>query len=1107
MKIQKLRFKNINSLYGEWEIDFTAPEYISDGLFAITGPTGSGKSTILDALCLALYGQTPRLKVISASTNELMSRQTGECFAEVTFRTAAGTFVSHWGQHRARKKIDGNLIDAKHELSRAETGEVIESMKSRMPKVIEEKTGMDYERFTRSMLLAQGGFAAFLKAAPGERAPILEQITGTQLYTDISKEVHERKRSEYEVLEGLHRESQGIVFLTGEEESDLKDEIQQLSNRKKVADEKKQALEKQLQGLERIAVLRGELEQLEKEKKLSDEAVRNFEADRKRLDRALKAAELEGEYLRLSDKQETQKEQLEELRRCKVEIPNLENAFTLKKDRFEWAEKNLKDQKQQLRGMIGTFRAVRSLDLSLDQRGKGALELKKRRSELEKQLKKRKNRETEILTALAEKEKEEIACRTYLQDHREDQSLVSELSGINQLIEGIEAKRSETAAIRAELDEVRGKIQDADASVHEKMARCETLKAELAEKQRKEAELQDSIAKLLDGRSLREMETELEHLRRERELRRTIASLEEHRKYLEDGKPCPLCGAEKHPYAEGNIPALDEAEKQYRLLYGRIEEVKRLQDQAGIQKDSIASSREKLGAAEQDYKFSAHQLELLQQEEAKRKKLLQDAENQIQKREQSVMKQLSPYLTDASYQLTSDDQFRKQISRETEYGQGELDFPQDISLLKKELAERRDAWKKMESRRQELENAVGTLQLEQKHVIESKEDIGNDLQKIDEQLKSLETEIAAEKRKRKELFGNKDPDTEEASLNERLEQAEQKLQAAREEKDAALQKLEKTRYRLKNLREETEERGESITKLEADFVYSIHSRGFKNIEDFQKSLLSADKRKELQNRGQSLDEQQLRITDRLEEKKTALAAEEKKNLSDASMDEVRGKFEESKYQAETLFKDIVAREERLRTQEKEKKRFQEISTRIDAQKRECDRWNRLHELIGSSDGKKYRNFVQGLTFEMLISQANQQLRKLTDRYLLMKNAHEALELDVIDDYQAGEIRSTKNLSGGESFLVSLALALGLSRMSSRKVPVDSLFLDEGFGTLDEETLETALETLSHLQKYGKIIGMISHVPALKERIAARISVTPSSGGKSILSGPGCRRLI
>jgi exonuclease SbcC len=179
MKIIQLRFKNLNSLVGEWSIDFTSPEYVEDGIFAISGPTGAGKSTIMDAICLALYGCTPRLANISKSTNEIMSRQTGECFAEVVFETNEGLYRVHWSQHRARYKANGELQPPHHELSEEGSGKILASQLKTTGAEVISKTGMDFQRFTQSMMLAQGGFAAFLQASADERAPILEQITGT----------------------------------------------------------------------------------------------------------------------------------------------------------------------------------------------------------------------------------------------------------------------------------------------------------------------------------------------------------------------------------------------------------------------------------------------------------------------------------------------------------------------------------------------------------------------------------------------------------------------------------------------------------------------------------------------------------------------------------------------------------------------------------------------------------------------------------------------------------------------------------------------------------------------------------------------------------------
>ena len=218
MRILQIRFKNLNSLAGEWAIDLTHPAFAADGIFAITGPTGAGKTTVLDAVCLALYGRTPRLGKVTKSENEVLSRRTGECFAEVTFETQSGRYRCHWSQRRSRRRPDGELQAPKHEIARADSGEILDSRVKGVAEQIEAVTGMDFDRFTRSMLLAQGGFAAFLQADPDDRAPLLEQITGTEIYSRISVRVHERQREEREKLRLLEAETEGVTILGAEEE-------------------------------------------------------------------------------------------------------------------------------------------------------------------------------------------------------------------------------------------------------------------------------------------------------------------------------------------------------------------------------------------------------------------------------------------------------------------------------------------------------------------------------------------------------------------------------------------------------------------------------------------------------------------------------------------------------------------------------------------------------------------------------------------------------------------------------------------------------------------------------------------------------------------------
>lgn len=163
---------------------------------------------------------------------------------------------------------------------------------------------------------------------------------------------------------------------------------------------------------------------------------------------------------------------------------------------------------------------------------------------------------------------------------------------------------------------------------------------------------------------------------------------------------------------------------------------------------------------------------------------------------------------------------------------------------------------------------------------------------------------------------------------------------------------------------------------------------------------------------------------------------------------------------------------------------------------EADPWIKLNELIGSADGSKFKKFAQGLALVQLLHLANQQMRRLKPRYQIQRVPESDLEIAILDRDQANQIRPVTSLSGGEVFLVSLALALGLAQLTGGGSPLQSLFIDEGFGALDQESLEDALETLDRLQSEGKTIGIISHVEALRDRTTSKIEVTPVGAGRS-----------
>ena len=756
MRVLTLKILNLNSLAGDFTIDFTHPAYWG-GVFAITGPTGAGKTTVLDAICLALYGRTPRLARINKSGNEIMSRGRGECAAEVTFETRAGRWRAFWAQRRARLKADGALQDPRHEVAEA-GGRLLESQASRTAARVAGLTGLTFEQFTRSSLLAQGAFAAFLAAPADEKAALLEQITGTTLYRDISIRVHQRRTEERRRLEDLERIGAALSEQgPGEDEAGLKRRRAELADR---------------------------LKTLEKD-------IAAGEATSSRLHTL---ASLEEERARLENMEK--------------ELAERRQAFIPLAERLKWA--NLALPLAPMWAELNLLREQREAALkSLTSKGTEA-----------------------------------------------DGPPESALAGLGRELERIQAR----------------------------------------------------LAELLLGRDLAALRAESRaRARRAGEAAAFKRGLTGWRGELKAGQPCPLCGALEHPWAgvdpqpaspgSGPPDHLAEAERTAAELEGRLGEA-----------EGLTGAAERLALKIRDFKTALDRAAALEEEISKR-----------------------------------------------------------IGAFRRAMAE----------------------------------------------------------------------------------------------------------------------------------------AGFDNEKAFQEARLPEKERLDLERRAREL-----------EGRATALAASRKDNADRLLTERAEAPVNQTIPEVEGLLAGLTGTRREILTSlgvlDHRLGELAEISARrlawqseIAARREEARRWEALHELIGSADGKKYRAFAQGLTFESLINQANRQLAALSDRYLLTRDpAQDGLELSVADLWQAGEIRSIRNLSGGESFLISLALALGLARLSSRQARVDSLFLDEGFGALDEETLETVLNTLSHLNQDGRLVGVISHVPAFRERLATQIRLLPSSGPYSRLSGPG-----
>ena len=963
MRIHTIRLANLNALTGTWEIDLDHPAY-NDNIYALTGPTGAGKTTILDAISLALYGRTPRLARIGKAGNEIMSRHSGTCHAEITFSTRTGRYRSHWGQHRARRKAGGELQNPKHELADAESGELLATGLKDVAAAIERLTGMDYQRFTRAMLLAQGDFAAFLRAAPDERAPLLEQITGTEIYSRISIAVHERLRDALEQQRQLATETAGITPLDAATHTALTQESTALQKQLAALATRQQQTAAALARAQNIAELTAELARLDEQHTAHQAALARFAPERERLAAAQSAALLDADYARLDTLRRAQQQNSRALAALDEQAPALARTHETANQALTAASARVHSEKQRLAAAQPRWQQTRAYDHTL-------------------------RHQREQLATLEQRAAAHTAAQTAL----------------------------------------------AAAEKHAAAARENSARADVARKKTETA-----LAAHLQGRLLREYRAEKDNILRELAYHQRIADLEQQRAHLHDGEPCPLCGATEHPYAS-ELPAQpDDLTTRLEALDTYIKQAETLGEQHENAQRALASAREKQQQTENTLALAAEKTR----------------NSAVHAEQHAALQQTHAQTLAARQALLAN---RDPDAEET---------AQQHAIAEAEAA---------------MEKARDTCQ-------------------------TAQTAAAANQQQR-------------AQLHARLTTQQQELQTAEQQFAAALGMCSEIAAPSPAGRSPQRGRdGEGVDDVPcapkiSTFSISDHphsntsSRAATTFPDetaWQAARLPAATREALARQAAALDQQTLTLHTRQQDRAARLASLTAQSTDDPDTATLQARQEADEHTRQQHQQTLAANQHRLAEHERASERLAAQQQAIAKQAAETRRWQNLHELIGAADGKKYRNYAQSLTFASVIAQANRQLVQLSDRYLLTADPARPLELNIIDNYQGGETRSAKNLSGGESFIVSLALALGLAQMSGENMQIDTLFLDEGFGTLDEETLDSALETLAQLRTHGKHIGIISHVAALTERIATRIQITPQNGGNSIISGPGCRRV-
>ncbi|WP_342244118.1 AAA family ATPase [Pseudomonas sp. OTU5201] len=1128
MKILSLRLKNLNSLKGEWKIDFTGEPFAGNGLFAITGPTGAGKTTLLDAICLALYHRTPRMGTVSASINELMTRHTADCLAEVEFEVKGVAYRAFWSQRRARDKADGGLQPPKVELARVQDGDILTDKINDKLKLTENLTGLDFERFTKSMLLAQGGFAAFLEANANQRAELLEELTGTEIYGRISQRVFERTREVKAGLDQLRARAEGVELLSDERRAALQQEAETLAN-------EAQHLQARQVDLQRQRQWHDELDKALTRKQLAEQqgcvARAALEQAQPQLAR-LAASEPANRLLPLHRDWQRAQQQFNqgesELRVTRHELQTLaERILDQLWQGAQFGEQWVQERQGALEGLQAEREALEKRLSEQPQRARLGEHLGAWRVELGA-LSRRQEEWTELRRVQTELKHQAGAlearfeqARTALESARFKQGQAQQGEVEAQVQLDVLLGGQDDAALRAQWQQLLERGRQL-----ERLEQLSLQRRQLSERQSRAREQlqplqeeQKALSEQRDGlrRRFAELKQQITDKEKLLEQEQRIQQLEAYRAALQPGEACPLCGSHDHPaiaeYQELSLSATQQG----------LQDCKVAQDEVRQQGESLSNRLAALEAQIAQLNESLQGGEADQREFVERwRELCQSLSLQLPDLTalQAELQRHAEGLKALQERLAQLDQFKAALARARDLRQQRDTTLQDctsqLALLEKDQAGLRQQEQaialrldQLNSQQQEAREqlaaglaplgyslpAAGEAWLAEREAEwqQWQEDQAAS-QRLEGQLRDQQhaLEIAREQARlwlgRWQASGHSgqaplspvdDPQNALADVQAELDAAQQRLNQLKGTERSQDQRVHEARQQLHlQLDAWRQGLGASPFSDEAAFLAAV-------LDEAERSALQ-----ELQQRlSRELGDAEVLLAD---------ARIQAERLQAAPQSELDRERLEGEWQAlGERMRESSQRQGEIRAQlsgdEQRRQNQQALFADIAHQEAEYDLWQRFNSMVGSADGAKYRKFAQGLTLDHLVHLANLQLQRLHGRYQLARRQGGELELEVVDTWQADVVRDCKTLSGGESFLVSLALALALSDLVSHKTSIDSLFLDEGFGTLDGETLEIALDALDALNASGKMIGVISHVEALKERIPVQLKVHKGVG--------------
>ena len=1228
MKICKLKLKNLNSFRGEQEIDFESGLLSDASLVAITGPTGAGKTTVLDAICVALYGKTPRLGGQgSQNPKHLISHGEKEGFAEVYFIAKDTGYLATWSAtQKGAPKGELRYADTDKLITDklAKKGKSLGPSQNTVSEEIAMILGLDFDAFKRSVMLAQGEFAAFLKAKDEDRRTILEATAGIGIYDELKKALNDKvsavAAATADVLDKLNKipeasheqlseAEMGFDRLQSEAKA-LEAQSQKIQDKKRREEERKADYTKLQSSEERqdelanqqpeINACQAELEngqraeRLRPEKQMYDTAKSDLENAEKALDTAT-TEKTQAEAQVKTDQtvfDETKKayqttsdehaQKMPRYRDAKLDVARAADQFTEADKRataladvdkqidevsHQLAERQTEHVELQKRITVAqTFLDENPLPLDRQQRLTRATGLQAKLSsqedQLETELANKTNTEKNLSSLKRGIQKLANARRERLSEKVEAETALKHATAhLNALLatgtheEWTDRKQQASKAqpIFHGYEEALNELENL-ANVSARIA--DTISTQNAELVQIEKELREQTE--VCQRAAEEVER-CEAARESLLLANPINQLRQH---LHHGEPCLVCGATEHPFAgvvetdskellqraentsdhakaemqtahdqmqalkmrqiqiqqdkENAINQCSELAAEVKVLQGETKSLVKQWEQISpdfnrafdsiLEQDMIVSSKQDckaasnwmveqiekadtaiaaIGEAEQAQTEASHIYEMLSQQ-------LETSENNIKRETEDLnnietqMQNISSAIADLQADIaTTETRFWKSMP-DTFHG-----------VKPKAAVDQFDhKIKEVETRENERRNAETQLQVLNVN-IEADRDKLRDLEDSREGLKTEIDKYQSEGEAFLDAVRQKTDGLEtETEIDAAINKLEAALQAKVAARDDAEQQLQESRDLLTQKQTthghcevQYEESSQKLKMARTAYFDKLDEAGFDSPEAHDNAFRDEAQMQELTNQ-----------IDDYEDEKRAL---------ELVITELRTRFQENPFNPETLqsietqvteveaqfqakLEERGAQQQRIDNLKDALEKRKALGSEVAAAETELIRWKNLQEVIPANS---LRDFALEIMFKQMGELANEQLKYLTsERYQLKVEG--IGDLTVIDRWNANEERPVETLSGGESFLTSLALALALSDLSRGRAQLNSLFLDEGFGTLDTQTLDIAIAALEGLRMQGRSIFLISHIQELTRRLPVKINVRKGTDGSS-----------